>query len=325
MGTITFMYWNIENFGVGTNSKGQPATKGKFTLTGPEMVQCIAKVALDLGASIVGLNEIRSGLGATLGPAIATALGASWQSAYSPKFGARHEEYIFLWNTNKVTTYAAFQHQFPDPARPGKLLGFPLQAKSDRPPFLGYFQTTNGKRLAVAIFHGPGPDYWNGVRDGNKNLGSVTAFQTAGDTCLVLGDCNIKWDADVNVASSRGYLAFTPLVALGFEQNILQPMLTSLKSYRSAWPTMIIQDAYSEPYDQIFMRTAVGYGCEEPGREELLIECENSRYLSNTLKDIQAKWEGARPALYNSVAETFVPFRRYVSDHMPVVGSVTYP
>jgi hypothetical protein len=331
--TLRILYWNIENFGAGAN--------GKYTISGPEVMDLIAEVIVVNNIDVAGFNEIRSNLGATIAPAIATrcrgltggAVGR-WGHSASPQFiTGRLEQYAYVYDTNFVT-FQNVRWRFPNPNYPPgpQYLGFPNQITSSRPPYAMEIQTVVGGniRFYIAIFHGPEPGYWNAVRRGNNALADVQQFVGGGGTCVVMGDCNVKFNADASVANSYGDLAFTPFLnGIGFSQYPQPPDLTSLKAAAAAFPGMTIDDGYSQPYDQVFTRNDMNFNTVG-NREELIGECMNpatppyTGYLEAHLRAVENARTGAMPVAYATVEAAFVPFRKWVSDHIPVVAEVTY-
>ena len=137
-----------------------------------------------------------------------------------------------------------------------------------------------------------------------------------------MGDCNVKFVADASVAGSFGAQAFQPLLAAKFRQADIG--LTSLKSVKDADPSWTIEDAYNQPYDQVFVRNSKYVGSTGASREELLDECMNGNYLEGLLAAVDGQRTGMTPVSYTNVADAFVSFRKYVSDHMPVVVDIAF-
>ena len=131
MPTRTFMYWNIENFGAGK--------RGKYTVTGPQLVNFIANVIIRNNVSLFAMNEVRSSLGNQLGLDLAFALNsvqvtANWTHHASPKFmKGRDEQYLFLWRRDWIGN-TNFVWAFDNPSSPPPLLGFPTQVTTAWPP-----------------------------------------------------------------------------------------------------------------------------------------------------------------------------------------------
>ncbi|HEX6086221.1 MAG TPA: hypothetical protein VF266_16950 [Thermoanaerobaculia bacterium] len=323
MATRTLMYWNVENIGLGK--------RGKYTVTAAELVDIIAKVVLDTNVDVIAMNEIRSNLGRQLGDDIVAALDSKhgagqWARQASPQFTkGRLEQYLFIWRTSRLTANG-FAWQFPNPMPPPANLGFPNQVTSDRPPYAADFTITpGGHRFIMAAFHAPGPGYFNGVKRGCNNLALVTAFQPPAPSnvaVVIMGDCNVKNPIDVSQVGSFGWQAFLPLVNINYSQTFIS--LTSLKSVKDADPSWTIEDAYSEPYDQIFFRRSAAITASGASREELLVEAKAGRYLNLPLRKIQGKRTGQQPAQFADVSEIFLAYRKYVSDHAPVIVDLDY-
>jgi hypothetical protein len=260
MSVVTVMGWNLENFG---------STKYKTVNGGPELIALIAKVMTQNNIDVAGFCEIRSNLGDDIGQALVTQLGgtaAGWTHRPSPAFGkGRWEQYLFVWNTLKVTAYRAgglpaFESSFPNTSPPPANLGFPRQSQLDRPPFLAYFQTVTvtapQKQVLVAIMHSPAPTPTTRPRDAARNIAKAGAITRDGDTCVLLGDFNVKESVDASVAGTPGFEAFGALVAAGFRQELRANVLSSL--IPKAWADMNSDDCKSAPYDQLFCRRAAG-------------------------------------------------------------------
>src|SRR4051812_12550859 len=98
MPTLRVMSWNVESFGMtkaiaGANAAGQG-----------EIVNFIANAIVTVGASIVGIMEVKSGYGATLAGWLTGSLNnlqpppGQWEAAVSPRQdGGPYEEYLMLW------------------------------------------------------------------------------------------------------------------------------------------------------------------------------------------------------------------------------------
>jgi len=325
---ITVMGWNIENYG---------ASKWKKSNGGDELVAVIAEVIKKNNIDVAGFCEIRSKLGDDIGKALVQILGAAnWTHQPSDAFGKkRWEQYLFVWNKTKVTSYQAFLSDFTNPNPPPAKLGFPRQSQLDRPPYVGYFQTVAAppKKVAVAIMHSPSPSSKKGPRDAARNLAEAAALRT-GDGCVLLGDFNVKAPVDVNQAGP-GKEAFQNLVTAGFAQMLDADVLSSLISKKQAWVGMYTDDCKSAPYDQLFCwkATAAGITFQNDGVEDLLSEIvaatanvntpsTQGSYLEPFLAAIDAKNSVAAVTNYNTVEDAFIAYRVFVSDHLPVVVEV---
>lgn len=333
MSHITVMGWNIENFGT---------TKHKKVNGGPELITLIAKVISENNVDVAGFCEIRANLGDDIGRELVAELGgtaAGWTHLQSPAFGkGRWEQYLFVWNTNKVISSQPFQHSFLNPSPPPVTLGFPLQSHLDRPPFLAFFQTvtTPQKQVRVAMIHSPAPSPALRPCNAARNVAKVVEINSGGDACVVLGDFNVKASVDAGVPGTPGHAAFGDLVrTAGFVQKLPDGAFSSLIPKRQAWTHMSEDDCKSQPYDQIFCRTATtGITFQNEGVEDLIVECvprtatgliskAGKNYLGPSLADLHAKNNsGSAPAAYNTVEDAFQAFRVYVSDHLPVVVEV---
>ncbi len=113
MASITAMCWNIENLGEKKYSK-QTSPKTASLAASIALIKLIAQVIKKNDASIVGLLEIRSNngvdivqdLGKELDNLMSPPTPLRWQGQASPQMGARKEQYIFLWDTQNITTYS---------------------------------------------------------------------------------------------------------------------------------------------------------------------------------------------------------------------------
>jgi len=335
MPTITVMAWNIENLG---DVKLDP------NRAGDALVDYIANVVSYNEADIVAIQEVRSNMGADLVQRLAAELDGYtspnvWKGQESPQFcNQRLEQYVFLWDTRKVDLYSvaingtpgSFQYQYANPnfGQPNQpqWLGFPKQIASNRPPYLAYFQTVQAPnvQIPVAVFHAPGPGYWIGVRDACKNLAQVTEFATQGHSLVIMGDFNVKSDNSVSVAGSFGEQAYGPLAgAAGTFTQLLEDVLSSLIKLKSATIGMTIADAYSQPYDTIFLRKNTNnIASLGEGIDELLEESLNGN-LSGSLEEIEGQLNGMKP-IYTNPADVFHDYRLYVSDHVPIVVEISF-
>src|SRR5262249_55300004 len=129
----------------------------------------------------------------------------------------RWEQYLFVWNTQKVTIKGGFQHEFAHPHPPLRRIGFPLQLNRDRPPWLGFWVVKNGPEIGIAIMHSPSPNGPEAAKAA-QNMALVQEFKQANTCCILLGDFNIPHDDNAKLLGSKGHTAFGPLVQAGFEQ-----------------------------------------------------------------------------------------------------------
>jgi hypothetical protein len=324
------MGWNLENYG---------ASKYKATNGGVELIALIAGVIKKNQVDVVGFCEIRSKLADDIGSNITAKLGLGWKyNNSSPAFGkGRWEQYLFVWNENKVKTYKAFQSDFVNPARPPANLGFPRQSYLDRPPLLGYFETVAvpKKKVLVAIMHSPAPTPTFRPRDAARNLALAAVLKNEGDTCVLVGDFNVKANVDATVANSAGAAAFGDLLTAGFQQRLPADVLSSLIPKKKAWIGMDNDECKSSPYDQLFCRRAGGINFRNEGVEDLIVESVSvgtpnvlipstgGNYLQPLLAAIHGKNNGGSPpAKYSTVEDAFEAYRVFVSDHLPVVVEV---
>ncbi len=321
MGRVTAICWNIENFG---------QSKYNRQAGGAELIELIAQVGVQQKASIIALLEIRSSLGASIGSDLANSLAGrtrnnTWQSNASDLYGTRLEQYVFVWNTSTVTLYNnSFQGKYTNSA--ASEMGF--KRKSDRPPYLGFFQTVASpqKKIPIAIFHAPGPDTGKFLIGGIQQLANVQEFASQGDTCLIMGDFNIRESNNGEVRNTFGYDAFGNLIGAGFRQ-VLKNVQSSLTTRDQAVAGMKIKNCYSQPYDTMFIRkSSNGVSVARNGArvEELIAQCMNNAYLASYLAAIDGVNEKASPPSYTTVKDAFSDFRFYVSDHMPVVADINF-
>lgn len=336
MPAIILMSWNIENFG---------DTKFMVNNGRDELIDLICAVIDENVVSIAGFQELRSNRAAAIGQLMVTNLDARtsagrWAFQASPKFVKnRWEQYLFVWDTHNVGLYNApnsFQSDFASAAPPPALIGFPRQKASDRPPYLGYFQSvvTPGIKIPVAVFHAPEPKFAPDVRDACRALATVAEFNVAAEACAIMGDFNVKTNASAAAPASLGNAAFANLVGLGFQQLVTgnaatDDRLTSLIAKGASFVNMVADDCYSQPYDNIFLRppnpnAAHTVQANNAGLEELMGECINGNYLEPLLQALHQRRTGVAPGAYAAIEDAFEPFRRYVSDHMPVMTTVQW-
>ena len=332
---LTVMGWNIENFG---DSKYDDDNGGD------ELIEYIATVVDTYKADVVGFCELRSKRAADVGKKLKKKLdtkqgGTHWQYKASQQFGKkRWEEYLFIWRSNKVTSYAGgptgqkFQSSFDNPAGSPKKIGFPRQSALDRPPFLGYFEvpvpggsSTTKKQVLIAVMHSPARNPLFRPKEAAQNMAKVKPFKNKGDACLLMGDFNVKMVADASVVGSKGEKAFGDLIAAGFEQLIKGDIATSLASKKYV-PTAV-GDYLLSPYDQLFFRTksTTGITTNNPGAEDLVEDSYNGGYLEAKLAAIIDKDHGnsaGTTTFGTDLTSAFQYFRIYVSDHMPVITEI---
>ena len=297
---------------------------------GAELVALIAKVIQQNQVDVVGFCEIRSKLGDDIGKELTEILngnktGLPWKYKPSTPFGKnRWEQYLFVWNTTKATTYGPlFKDTFTNPAPPPANLGFPRQSQLDRPPYLGFFQTvTNAKKVLIAVMHSPAPSPSFRPKEAANNMAEVADFSSAVDACLLMGDFNVKISSDAATAGSLGEAAFGPLVTgKNFTQLLPGDILSSLISLKQVVVGMTINACYSMPYDQLFLRAKIGISYQKQSVKELISASLNTnptQYLQAVLAKVNQINYGVAPAAYTTVEDAFDDFRFYVSDHMPV-------
>ncbi|HPS91443.1 MAG TPA: hypothetical protein PKV33_04750 [Methanothrix sp.] len=322
---VTVMGWNIENFG-----------KSKFETKkgGRELIALIAEVMMHNNVDVAAFCEIRSRLGDDIGKEIKNTLSKTakknWSYIFSSQFGAkRMEQYLFVWNEDVVGRLKS-QEEFDDPAKPGKLLGFPKQSKIDRPPFLCYFNIkSKNKEVLIAMMHSPAPTPTSGPRDAANCLANVKEFKTEGTTCIIMGDFNVSVSVNASSPGTPGAYAFGPLVTTAnFEQLLPDDSQSSLISRNAAFVGMIIDDCRSQPYDQLFFRNNPILTHSNEGVEELISECItpplplNKGYIAAKLSDINKKRLGNPQTTYTKVEDAFIDFRYFVSDHFPVIVQI---
>lgn len=345
---LKIMGWNIENYGT-----------SKHSSHGTQLNNFIAQVINENEVDIAAFSEMRSNLAATIGTEIASRLdtlqglaAGTWRSQPSIQFvPGRLEQYLFVWNSDVTTTYngathpatgnaIAFQWLFDDPNKPGKKIGFPRQIKGDRPPYLGYFQKTDSnaknRQVLVAVMHSPGPGFQPDTKSAAKNMARITEFREKGDTCVVVGDFNVKYQTDQTVAHSYGEAAFGSFIASSFSQA-MNPIdaATSLidAAYWTTAPAMVAGDYQNQPYDQVFFRTTgASPPTVPPGNlqydanngvytDDVIQDCINTEYLATLLAAIADTYSGnaiGTTVYGNDINSAFVDYRRYVSDHLPV-------
>jgi hypothetical protein len=175
--------------------------------------------------------------------------------------------------------------------------------------------------------HSPEPGFKLNARDAARNMAIVNEFQALGNTCVLMGDFNIKSVAVEAVANSRGAAAFGPLVAAGFEQVLVgggnADVLTSLISKKSATVGMAAGSYFAQPYDQIFFRiNGNGITHQNEGVEDLIAEGLNLNYLEASLVALWNRSTGNNAANFTQVEDAFVAYRVCISDHLPVVMEV---
>lgn len=326
---FTAMAWNIENYG---------ASKYKKTAGGPELLDLIQQVITNYNIDVIGFSEIRSNLGNDIGRKLTKRLnggpgGAPWTYEESAQYGKkRWEQYLFVWNTNVVTNYKPFKDTFANPAPPPASIGFPRQKTTDRPPFLGYFRTVAAapnRDILVAVMHAPEPGFALNTRDAARNMATVTQFGTKGDSCVLMGDFNVKTNAVEATANSNGAAAFGPLINLApdaFEQAMVNggnEILTSLIARKTAWVGMAVGDYFNQPYDQIFVRDHATISYQNEGVYDLVEDAVNGNFLEPSLVALWNAVTGNAIANFNAVVEdAFVAYRMCVSDHFPVAVEI---
>ncbi len=339
---LTVMGWNIENFGT-----------AKHNSHGAQLIEFIAQVINQNQVDIAAFSEMRSNLAGPIGTALATRLdniqalaAGTWHSRASiqmvPK---RLEQYLFVWNSNVATTYngapdpvtgvansVPFQWLYNNPAPPPARIGFPRQITGDRSPFLGYFQATDShaavRQVLVAVMHSPEPGFWKDTRDAARNIARITEFNNNGETCVIVGDFNVKYQSDAAVVNSRGAGAFGNLVAANFVQamNPVDAATSLIKAVH--WvppPAMVAGNYQNQPFDQAFFRTTAPAGAplnHQPAyTDDVIQDCIGGNYLEAPLGAIADTAIGNPPGttVYGAnINNAFVDYRNYVSDHLPV-------
>lgn len=185
MANITFLSWNIMNFGSKRISQSQKyervkeGNKMRLVLKGQAKIYgLIAATCHNAGADLVGLMEYPKGAtGRDAQTEIMTALGANWESLF---FEAGNEAYCFFWNNTKLSILKRPAATGPAPAATGpaydatdplvagltdrkydgKALEFPTEngKVGGRPAAFGFFtEATSGNIFCASVFHAPGP------------------------------------------------------------------------------------------------------------------------------------------------------------------------
>jgi hypothetical protein len=343
MPKITFLAWNLLNFG---ESKYR-INKGRV-----ELISLIAKVVNNNGADLAGFTEILSNKADPIGKDLVAALNLlnptkSWTHMPSDQFmtgtgkAKRKEQYLYLWNKNRLDPYTpgvgtSFQYKFENPV--GTPLKFPgVPPSKGRPPWLGFFQTKDGTKpkIVVAIMHSPGPD--NNPEAASQEMSKIGVLVTEGNYTAIMGDFNIRKnatteDVDMNNVNSNGYMAFNK-----FSANFSQPLYKTESSLAgNAFVKMELDECYSNPYDQVFIRPQIPPTNGDADVDELIKDCVSPPvpaepvnvtapgYLEKPLADLEGKIFGPTPAYYRTVEDAFQMFRRYVSDHAPILADITY-
>lgn len=340
---LTVMGWNIENFGT-----------SKYNSHGQRLINFIAQVIHQNQVDIAAFSEMRSNLAGPIGTAIAARLdniqalaAGTWHSQASiqmvPK---RLEQYLFVWNSNVATTYngapdpvtgvansVPFQWLYNNPAPPPARIGFPRQITGDRPPFSGYFQATDShaavRQVLVAVMHSAEPGFRKDTRDAARNIALITEFNNNGETCVLVGDFNVKYQSDAAVVNSLGAGAFGNLVAANFVQamNPIDMETSLIKAVHFIPPpAMVAADYQNQPYDQVFFRTTAAVGGvalnHQPAYcDDVIPDCLAGQYLTGLLGAIHDTVNGnpiGTRAYGANLNDAFVDYRHYVSDHLPV-------
>lgn len=139
---ITILSWNIESFGAGKAAILSPKTGG--TKPPPpsksQIVDFIATVAKQLNVDVLGIMEVKSGIGPLLNGWLLSALnnngtaGTTWKGAVSSRQdGGTQEEYIYLWKS--TATFDLNMSALPGPTS--------LVNVADEQVFAGLFQAAN--------------------------------------------------------------------------------------------------------------------------------------------------------------------------------------
>jgi len=329
MPKLTLLSWNLLNFG---------ESKYRLTRGRVELIKLIAAVITKNNASIAGFTEILSNKADAIGTDLIGVLGNSWEHKASDQFltgsgrSKRKEQYLYLWDKNRVDTYLpageteSFKYKFFDNGNPLKFPGVP--PTKGRPPWVAFFQTNppTVKNVVVAIMHSPGPS--NDPQQASLEMAKIQALKTEGDFGLAMGDFNIKKSADMNGNNTPGSIAFA-----GFKSDFVQYLGDRESSLgNTSWATMTIGDCYSHPYDQVFSRPKPQGAAVNPmnaDMDELIFDCvgppTTPKYLRAPLMALQQRVENQTPPnAYITVQDAFLPFRRWVSDHAPVLADINY-
>lgn len=304
--TVRFMTWNIANFSA--KKKGVP-----------HFYEFVTQTALLVPADFVAILEVVSFMGETLGDELGGRLLTSdkWLYQDSDQFVKHSEQILLLWKP-KPFPKVNLVYSFKDKA--AKALEFPTDKY--RAPFMAVMDIKGAATgVPVVAFHGPNPSDSNRLQ-GCANLAKIAEIAKA-TSGVVMGDFNVD---PSDPSKDPGLKAFGDLVKLGYQIG-LTATATSLKA--SAPLATTFADCCSSQYDNFFYKFAKGSVKVQP-LDVLteLVKTPTSNYsklfyawYGSTAKAAKAGWSGAA---FKTMGAALAGYRAVVSDHVPVVLSLTF-
>jgi len=325
MPNVSVMSWNIENWGQGKNRT--------------QMNDVVANVIFKYDPAVVAIMEVRSNIGATLGARLCTCLNGlqaapnRWDFKPSPQYGTRLEQYLWLWRKDLVTVNKLlFKDSWPVTIKlPGNktkagMLGFPRQATTDHPPYLGFFTFANKANVPMSVLHAPGPQFMPNVVKAVANQAQISDFTGAVPAGALMGDFNIS---PSDPTAGNGLTGFGPVVALGYVQKIVNTF-TSLNRVPPPNPLLTTAQMFSNQYDNLLVKPTADAAAGDV--IDVVDDCVNpvanaTAGIANALRTwAYFKVNGAAgqvPAFAN-IYEGFASYRKIVSDHFPVIVDINW-
>lgn len=349
MAQAKIMTWNLGGYDL-----------NRMEITGLAYLQFIASVMKRYEVDLIGFCGIKSNLGRPLGELVTKDLNnrerasTRWRYLSSPPLGrGRNEQYTFIWNSDKFLPHAPdgttfWQWDYPKPSGQTGNYAFPLPYALSpyMPPFVIYFSLVGTSNyMPITVYHAP--DWASPIQPGRtirvacNTIAQIAAFdQGAGS--LIMGTFNVPADDDASINGSNGAYAFSGLA--GAQAKYTQALSNQPNRLgNDIAVAMTMEDAIVETADNFFFRTngaANGIGFADADVANIFTDTFrhynslNGFWIKAPLGTPLATVEAAVLGADNIAAEadgsyvkmelTFAVYRLLFSDHLPIIGTLTY-
>ncbi|MDP9145694.1 MAG: hypothetical protein M3N43_13560, partial [Actinomycetota bacterium] len=311
MPTVSFLSWNIENFGLKKDSQ--------------EFHEYLTQVICSFEVDFLAILEVRANNALELGHEIAgrvpmdTGEDKLWVFQESDWVTEHTEQVLTLWNPNKLKWTGVID-----------LSNINFPKKDSRPPFAARVSTqmkfgTKLVGMPVVAYHAQAPKKQD-TAPGCAALAKIPGLKEAG---VVMGDFNID---SSDVTQGLGKEAFGALAKLGYAIG-LKNSPTSLKTVKrvekeakESQKDPKLADCVSSEYDNAFTRLPSGIKVAVERAD--LITLGTASSMDDKYKELFSAWYAAHKKgvsagwkatdEFPTVLESFRAYRQTVSDHLPV-------